>query len=36
MGKLEELKYELGQLDEFKDELDELLSYRISWVSCVS
>ena len=30
------LKDELGKLDEMKDELVELLSWRISWVSWMS
>ena len=41
MGKLDELKDELGKLDQVKDELDELkyelgelLSWRMSWMSC--
>ena len=46
MGKLDEVKIELGNLDELKDglynldemngELDELLSWRMSWVSWMS
>ena len=33
MGKLRELKDELGKLDELNDELDEFFSWRMSWVS---
>ena len=33
---MDELKNELGKLDELKDELVELLSWRISWVSWIS
>ena len=35
-GKLDELKYKLGKMNELKDELDELLSLRMSWVSWMS
>ena len=30
---MDELKDKLGKLDELKLELDELLSWRVSWVS---
>ena len=33
---MDELKNELGKLDELQDELVELLSWRISWVSWIS
>ena len=40
LGKLNELKDELDKLDEVKDELDELmdelLSWKMSWVSWMS
>ena len=32
MVELDELKDVFGKLDELKDELDELLSLRMSWV----
>ena len=35
-GKLDELKNELTKLDELKDDLDELLSWGMSWVSWLS
>ena len=35
-GKLGELKYKLGKMNELKDEVDELLSLRMSWVSWMS
>ena len=33
---LDELKDECGKLDELKDKMDELLSWRMSWVSWMS
>ena len=37
MVKLEdEFKDEFGKFDDFKDEMDELLSWRMSWVSLMS
>ena len=36
LGKLDELKDGLCKLDEMQGELDELLSWRMSWVSWMS
>ena len=33
MDNLDELKNEFGKLDQLKDELEELLSWKMSWVS---
>ena len=33
---MDELKTTFGKLDELKHELDELLSWRVSWVSWMS
>ena len=36
MGKLGELKDELCKLDELNDEFDELLIWKMSWLSWMS
>ena len=36
MGNLGDLKDEFGKLNELKDELDDVLNWRMSWVSWMS